>query len=327
MATKTSKDETGYGIGAVAKLTGLTDHTIRVWERRYGAVVAERAENGRRIYSSADAEKLGLLKNLTDRGIAISQIAGNSIDELRALARELMSMSPASAPSRVRAAVLGDFLSGELPAGDDTGSVAVVASDADQDRLLADLQREPADVLVYETAIVNPDTLEVLRQLMAQAGAGRAVVVYGFGRQHDIDRLRDADFVVLRSPVTADDVRAAITRSFVQRPPEKSPAEKPDATENGTTWPVDGEVAPRRFSQQQLAMLAGTSSAVDCECPQHLAQLVRSLSAFEIYSDQCANRNDDDAALHRYLHHTTAKARALIETALHKVAVAEGIAV
>lgn len=327
MASKTSKDETGYGIGAVAKLTGLTDHTIRVWERRYGAVVAERAANGRRIYTSADAEKLGLLKTLTDQGIAISQIAGDSIDELRGLARELTSAAPATAPSQVRAALLGDFLSSQMPVGDDTGSVKIIASDASRDRLVADLKRDPVDVLVYETPVLDSATLDSLRKLMEQCGASRAVVIYGFGRRHDVDRLRDAAIVVMRSPVTPDDVRAAITRTYTCRPRDEAIDVKADETPDTSTWSVDGAVAPRRFSQQQLAMLAGTSSAVDCECPQHLAQLVRDLSAFEIYSDQCANRSDDDEALHRYLHHTTAKARALIETALHKVAVAEGIAV
>ena len=57
----------------------------------------------------------------------------------------------------------------------------------------------------------------------------------------------------------------------------------------------------------------------------HLAQLVGDLTAFEIYSASCANRDEEDAALHRYLHHTTARARALIEEALERVATAEGI--
>ena len=83
-------------------------------------------------------------------------------------------------------------------------------------------------------------------------------------------------------------------------------------------------VAPRRSSNSQLAALAQASTAIDCECPQHLAQLVADLTAFEIYSANCANR-DDDAALHRYLHRTTAAARNLIETAPGRVADAEGI--
>ena len=68
-----------YGIGAVARLTGLTDHTIRVWERRYAAVVTARAPNGRRQYTEADVHKLSLLKLLTEHGIAISRVAGDQV--------------------------------------------------------------------------------------------------------------------------------------------------------------------------------------------------------------------------------------------------------
>lgn len=325
MARKTSTTDTGYGIGAVAKLTGLTDHTIRVWERRYGAVVAARSASGRRVYSSVDVEKLGLLKTLTDHGIAISQIAGNSIDELRALSRDLSAASPATAPAEVRAAVLGDFLSSQLPVGAGAGSVKIVVSDNDRERLIADLRREPVDVLVAETAILNADTLDRVREILSSGGTQRAVIVYGFGRRQDVNRLRDAGFVVLRSPVSTDDVHAAITRSYMPGARDDVQTRQAEIDDEPTAWSVDGEVPPRRYSQQQLAVLAGTSSAVDCECPQHLAQLVRDLSAFEIYSAACANRNDDDEALHRYLHHTTARARTLIETALNKVAVAEGI--
>ena len=50
------------------------------------------------------------------------------------------------------------------------------------------------------------------------------------------------------------------------------------------------------------------------------------LSAFEVYSANCANRSAEDAALHAYMHATTAQARALIEGALERVAQAEGIA-
>ena len=81
MAETGHKHENEYGIGAVARLTGLTDHAIRVWERRYGAVVARRAANGRRVYGLADVEKLRLLKSLTDSGLSIGQIAGDTVDD------------------------------------------------------------------------------------------------------------------------------------------------------------------------------------------------------------------------------------------------------
>ena len=52
-------DAAAHGIGAVARLTGLSDHTIRAWERRYGAVVARRAANGRRVYTEGDIAHSG----------------------------------------------------------------------------------------------------------------------------------------------------------------------------------------------------------------------------------------------------------------------------
>ena len=81
----------------------------------------------------------------------------------------------------------------------------------------------------------------------------------------------------------------------------------------------------RRFNRDQLQTLAQASSAVACECPRHLVDLVNDLTAFEIYSSECVNRSPKDADLHAYLHHTTARARALIEEALDRVATEEGL--
>ena len=64
-----------FSIGTVSRLTGLTQHTLRVWERRYKAVQSHRSEGGRRLYSNDDVERLTLLKALVDRGDRIGQIA------------------------------------------------------------------------------------------------------------------------------------------------------------------------------------------------------------------------------------------------------------
>ena len=90
--------EATYTIGAAARLTGLTTHTLRSWERRYGAVAVERGSNGRRFYRPADIEKLSLLRALTDRGRAISSIASLNIEELRDQAREYREMQMVAAP-------------------------------------------------------------------------------------------------------------------------------------------------------------------------------------------------------------------------------------
>jgi DNA-binding transcriptional MerR regulator len=74
-----------YQIGAVARVTGLSTHTIRVWERRYAVVEPARTPGGSRVYSDADVSKLRLLKRLTDDGHSIGRIAHLSEVELRGM--------------------------------------------------------------------------------------------------------------------------------------------------------------------------------------------------------------------------------------------------
>lgn len=325
MAQSESKEEQHYGIGAVAKLTGLTDHTIRVWERRYEAVVAERAPNGRRIYRAADVEKLGFLKRLTDQGFSIGQIAGSSLEQLREQAKGVSELGSVEVPDQIGVAILGDNLPTQLSAHDrDLSPIDVRVADSNRDRFIADLGCQPADVVILESPILNAATTTQLTDHMKKCGAGRGIIVYTFGRKADIDLARRSDIVVLRGPVDVDQVHAAAIRLYTHATAEKAGPEK-ETHEDAAGWRFSGQVTPRRFNQQQLATLANTSTAIDCECPKHLAQLVSDLSAFEIYSANCASKDDDDAALHRYLHQTTAQARALIEVALEKVADAEGL--
>ena len=56
-----------------------------------------------------------------------------------------------------------------------------------------------------------------------------------------------------------------------------------------------------------------------------MAQVVQTLAAFELYSAQCENRNDDDAELHAYLHRAPAQARAGMEEALAHLVTVEGL--
>lgn len=78
-----------YNIGAVSRLTGLSTHAIRAWEKRYGVVRPERSEtNNRRLYSEEDLEKLLLLKKATKLGFNIGVISDLSIPELRSFIDE-----------------------------------------------------------------------------------------------------------------------------------------------------------------------------------------------------------------------------------------------
>lgn len=77
-----------YSIKTVTEITGLTPETLRAWERRHNVVNPVRDEQGRRVYSLNDVDKLTLLNEARDRGHAIRKIAGLSNSQLKALLME-----------------------------------------------------------------------------------------------------------------------------------------------------------------------------------------------------------------------------------------------
>ena len=74
--------ENKYGIKTVAIQTGLTQFTIRAWEKRYDVVTPLRTETNRRLYSDADISRLMLLRLATEAGHNIGRIAALPIEEL-----------------------------------------------------------------------------------------------------------------------------------------------------------------------------------------------------------------------------------------------------
>lgn len=67
--------EPRYRIGTLSKLTGVTTHAIRIWERRYGALSPKRTAGGARLYDDDDVRRLRMIKKLLDRGYTISAVA------------------------------------------------------------------------------------------------------------------------------------------------------------------------------------------------------------------------------------------------------------
>jgi len=328
VSSKPDKAQPTYGIGTVAKMTGLTDHTIRVWERRYRAVVAERADNGRRQYTASDVEKLGLLKRLTDEGVAISTIAHLTSQELRSRTQSLRQMQETDLPVRVDAAILGDFLPLQLAElTEQLLPIRLTISDNSVERFVADLKQHPADVVVIESNVLDNDIVASLQNYMRKAEAQAGVIVYKFGSSKDVERARDLGVHLLRAPADIDSVRATILRagSTAARIPKATP--NPQIARSINDLQVPDEFPRRRFTATQLAKLTKISTAIDCECPSQLAALVNELTAFEVYSDNCANKNEDDERLHRYLHYKTAEERAIVEEALQQVVLTEGLTV
>ena len=87
----------------------------------------------------------------------------------------------------------------------------------------------------------------------------------------------------------------------------------------GANSSIASPAAARLFNDHELAYLASQSTAIACECPTHLAELITRLLHFELYSAECESRSAEDAALHAYLHKTTSRARNMMERALARV--------
>jgi len=74
-----------YNIQTVSRLCGVSAHCIRAWEKRYGAIKPERMDNGRRVYSEKELNRLMMLGKLSSMGNSIGLIARLSDDELNKL--------------------------------------------------------------------------------------------------------------------------------------------------------------------------------------------------------------------------------------------------
>lgn len=79
---------TSVSIQTVAERTGLTPHTIRAWERRYGAIEPARSTGRHRMYSESDVQRLSLLAMATRAGKSIGRIVCLNDEELRSVLAE-----------------------------------------------------------------------------------------------------------------------------------------------------------------------------------------------------------------------------------------------
>jgi DNA-binding transcriptional MerR regulator len=319
-----SEEEQFFEISAVSRLTGVTTPNIRMWEKRHGVVEPKRSESKRRLYTPDDIQRLTLLKALVDRGHSIGTIATLSMPQLE---QRLAAQERADGPKSVndeegsccRLLVIGETLCEQFSGSSNfIEGTQVVASFG----TLEEAGESPAsnvDVVVIECSTLFEDTIPVIQELVRRSHAVRAVIVYRFTQQATVNAIEEGmnRITALRGPVNAEELQVVLRADV-------SMASRKYSTSSSVEM-RDQEVPTRLFTDKELAKASQVSSTIDCECPQHLGNLITSLTAFEKYSNECESRSPDDEALHRFLHQTTAQARALMEHALQEVIDAEGI--
>ena len=285
-------------------MAGVPVATLRVWERRYGAIDAPKTRTGQRLYASHDVQRLRLLKQLTNTGHAIGTIATLDLAALQALANQVEPPAPAGryvvVVGRSAAHRLGRFPACVLQAAYD-----------DLDQAERALEVPDADVWVVQLPTLQPATAERVLALHTSGRAPALVVLYGFGTEAVAESLRAAGVTVRRDPVSGRELARMVTGLANGNEPAPAVARE--------------TISPRRFSDDALAELVELPSQVACECPRHLAEIVMQLSGFERYSAECQSRSPSDAALHRQLSELAGTARTLFEQALERVVIEEGL--
>lgn len=134
-------------IQLASKLSGLSQHVIRIWERRYSALSPSRTGTNRRMYCEEAVKRLKLLKILTENGHRIGGVARLSTAELEELAQGTV---PVARPVSV------------LPA-DPTASVPAEAPKAQSTPM------EPVQYVESAIAASKRYDSEGLRQVLLQA--------------------------------------------------------------------------------------------------------------------------------------------------------------
>ena len=68
-------------IGELSRRVGVSEHLLRIWERRYGLLQPARSAGGFRLYSDADLNRVQRMQAQLARGLSAAQAARAALDE------------------------------------------------------------------------------------------------------------------------------------------------------------------------------------------------------------------------------------------------------
>ena len=72
-------------IGELSKKTGISTHTLRMWEKRHGAPQSIRLPSGHRRYLPEEMERLRLVAKALKLGFRAGKVVGGTPEELNRL--------------------------------------------------------------------------------------------------------------------------------------------------------------------------------------------------------------------------------------------------
>lgn len=299
-----------YGIGTVARLTGLKSDTLRVWERRYGLGASYKSPTGRRQYTQSDLDHLQLVSALVKQGVRIGEIASSDRKTLEVLIQQQEHLSPARpvAPAKPRVVFLGADLCQWVDGhqGCISGASALLARMSVEDAELSLNPEESADILVVHCPSLTLPQINGVNTIAERLSVRRTIVLYQFGNDQWLAELERLGHSAFQYPIEPSQLAFEIGRSQVQKETAEGIGNLSDLM----------PAKPRVFSDAALRAAAQEKIVLDCECPRHLSELIKSLNEFEAYSSACSVDNWKDAAIHASIYAYTCQARHLMEKAL-----------
>ena len=308
--TQTLEPRPLYGIGTVARLTDLKSDTLRVWERRYGLGASYKSATGRRQYTQSDLDHLQLVSALVKQGVRIGEIAASDRKTLEVLLEQQghMATSRPLPPPKPRVVFVGADLCQWLDTHQGCVSgVSALLARIPVDEAVPSLQTDQtADVLVAHCPSLTLQQIKGVEALAERLEVRRTIVLYQFGNDQWLAELERLGHSAFEYPIEPSRLAFEIGRSQV---------EKETAAGLGNLSDLM-PAKPRLFSDAALRAAAEEKIVLDCECPRHLSDLIRSLNEFEAYSSACSVDNWKDAAIHASIYAYTCQARHLMEKAL-----------
>ena len=85
MKNETNITKDYLSIGELSSMTGIGVHTLRMWEKRYGAPHSQRLPSGHRRYSSEEVTRLKTIASALESGYRASKVVTATIEELQEL--------------------------------------------------------------------------------------------------------------------------------------------------------------------------------------------------------------------------------------------------
>jgi DNA-binding transcriptional MerR regulator len=284
--------DTGYRIGAVAKLTGISTDTIRAWERRYGLVEPNRGENNNRCYTEAHVSKLISVKRLVDAGQAIGTICRLSDQALQARSYGILGSSRLPSGGALKKWTI---ISVQQPVWLKSCVKAQPGIEATWVHSLERFSASDEEFVVIDMPSLSEMNEKLVLRMLPDELAPRCLVVYKFASRTQLRSLASKGIRLLKGPL------------------------EPFALVNllrGNGQPEAASSESAYFNSMKTPLQEGD---VLCHCKNQLSGLMSALNQLEASSVGCSRASQMDGVLQQQLVELTVQARSIMEQSLSDV--------